>query len=132
MQSVAVFCGSSFGSDPRYREIAFEFGALLARRRLALVYGGARVGLMGALAAGTLGQGGRVIGVIPEALKAAEIAHEKVSELIVVRSMHERKAKISELADAFVVLRGGAGTMDEFSKSGLGVSSEFTPSRSPS
>jgi uncharacterized protein (TIGR00730 family) len=111
---VCVFCGAHAGSDARYLDAARAFGGLLARRGHALVYGGARVGLMGALADAALEAGGRVTGVIPEALWEREIGHTGVTELLVVGTMHERKALMAERSDAFVALPGGAGTLEEF------------------
>jgi uncharacterized protein (TIGR00730 family) len=108
-----VFCGSSFGRDPRYRAAAETLGRLVAERGLRLVYGGGAVGLMGALADAALAAGGRVVGVIPEALVRREVGHERLSERHVVRSMHERKALMAELADGFLALPGGFGTLDE-------------------
>jgi uncharacterized protein (TIGR00730 family) len=110
---IAVFCGSSSGRDPSSLEHAAAFGRLLAARGVELVYGGARVGLMGALADAVLAQGGRAIGVIPGSLVAREVAHRGLSELHVVASMHERKALMAELSDAFVALPGGIGTLEE-------------------
>ena len=110
---ICVFCGSSPGRDPVYLEQAAAFGALLAQRGIVLVYGGARVGLMGALADAALAHGGQVIGVMPEALMAREVAHRGLSELHVVGSMHARKALMAELSDAFVALPGGIGTLEE-------------------
>lgn len=111
--SICVFCGSQPGADPAYLEVAREFGALLARRGIGLVYGGARVGLMGALADAALEDGGRVTGVIPQGLWEREVGHTGLSELLVVDSMHERKALMAERAEAFVALPGGAGTLEE-------------------
>jgi uncharacterized protein (TIGR00730 family) len=111
--SICVFCGSQPGADPAYVEAARDFGALLARRGIALVYGGAHVGLMGALADALLEDGGRVTGVIPQALWDREVGHTGLTELLVVDSMHERKALMAERADAFVALPGGAGTLEE-------------------
>ena len=111
--SVCVFCGSSPGVDVALTDMARDFGARLARRGLALVYGGARRGLMGALADAALEDGGRVTGVIPRGLWTREIGHTGLSELLVVDSMHERKALMAERADAFVALPGGIGTMEE-------------------
>lgn len=111
---VCVFCGSSPGHDERYLAAAQAFGALLGHRGHELVYGGGRAGLMGAVADAALEQGGRVTGVIPEALWAREVGHTGLSELLVVDSMHERKALMADRADAFVALPGGAGTMEEF------------------
>ena len=113
LASLCVFCGSSPGVDARYAEAARDFGARLARRGVALVYGGARRGLMGAVADAALGDGGRVTGVIPRGLWEREVGHTGLSELLVVDSMHERKALMAERADAFVALPGGAGTLEE-------------------
>jgi len=112
--SVCVFAGSAPGRDPRYVELARQFGALLAERRIALVYGGGHVGLMGALADGALQAGGQVIGVIPRFLQEREVAHLSLTELHVVGSMHERKALMAEKASAFVAIPGGIGTLEEF------------------
>ena len=114
MTSVCVFTGSSRGTRPDYQAAATELGTLLAERRIRLVYGGARVGLMGAVADAALAGGGDVIGVIPAALVAKEVAHTGLSDLRVVDTMHERKALMSDLADAFVALPGGWGTLEEF------------------
>lgn len=114
MKSICVFAGSNSGTKVEYVAAARELGRVLAQRQLGLVYGGARVGLMGALADEALSGGGRVIGVMPEALAAKEIAHQGLSELRVVKSMHERKAMMSDLSDGFVALPGGWGTMEEF------------------
>ncbi|MFN8122892.1 MAG: TIGR00730 family Rossman fold protein [Thermoleophilia bacterium] len=116
MRRVAVYCGSRFGRDPRYRDAAEALGAELARRGLGLVYGGASVGLMGAVAQGALDAGGEVIGVIPGALAARELQHPGLTAMHTVDSMHERKARMSELADAFVALPGGLGTLDELAE----------------
>ncbi len=114
MKRICVFAGSSSGVHAEYLAGAKDLGRALASRRIGLVYGGARVGLMGALADEALAGGGHVIGVIPEALVTKEIAHSGLSELRVVKSMHERKAMMAELADAFVALPGGWGTLEEF------------------
>ncbi|MFS0559297.1 TIGR00730 family Rossman fold protein [Terribacillus sp. 179-K 1B1 HS] len=114
MKRIAVFCGSSEGATPAYIAAAKELGKTLADQNLTLVYGGASVGLMGAVANGAMQAGGHVIGVMPDFLEKREIAHSHVSELIVVSSMHERKAKMADLADGFVVLPGGPGTLEEF------------------
>ena len=114
VKSVCVFTGSSAGVRPEYREAARDLGRLLAERGIGLVYGGARVGLMGAVADAALEAGGSVIGVIPEALVAREIAHTGLTELRVVSSMHQRKALMADLSDAFVALPGGWGTLEEF------------------
>src|SRR5688572_11265665 len=110
---VCVFCGSSFGARPDYVDAARALGAELARRGIGLVYGGAHVGLMGALADACRLAGGEVTGVIPAPLVEAEVAHTGLDDLRVVGSMHERKALMSELADGFVALPGGFGTLDE-------------------
>lgn len=113
MQSVCVFCGSGSGIRPSYTAAAERVGTELVRRRLTLVYGAGDVGLMGILANAVLAAGGRVIGVIPEALVQREVAHHGLTELHVVDSMHERKALMAELADAFIALPGGIGTLEE-------------------
>jgi uncharacterized protein (TIGR00730 family) len=110
---ICVFCGASSGSRAAYAEAARSFGRLLAERGLGLVYGGGRVGLMGALADGALQAGGEAIGVIPRELVDRELAHDGLTELRVVDSLHERKALMAELSDAFVALPGGFGTLDE-------------------
>jgi uncharacterized protein (TIGR00730 family) len=113
MRSVAVYCGSSPGTDPAYRQAAELLGRSLAEAGCAVVYGGSRTGLMGAVADAALQAGGKVVGVIPDALVSREIAHRGLTDLHVVRGMHERKAKMNELAEAFVALPGGIGTIDE-------------------
>ncbi|HEX5448791.1 MAG TPA: TIGR00730 family Rossman fold protein [Gaiellaceae bacterium] len=113
MQRVCVFCGASSGRNPAYLESARAFGATVAERGLGLVYGGGRVGLMGGVADGALAAGGEVIGVIPQELVDRELAHPGLSELRVVATLHERKSTMAELADAFVALPGGFGTLDE-------------------
>ena len=110
---VCVYCGSSAGNDPRFAAVARAFGAALARAGIGVVYGGGRVGLMGAVADAALEAGGEVIGIIPRFLQEREVAHHGVS-LRVVESMHERKQLMSELSDAFVALPGGFGTFEEF------------------
>lgn len=110
---ICVFCGSSPGVHAFYREYAASFGRLLAARGIGLVYGGAQVGTMGVLANAALDAGGQVIGVIPQAMVEREIAHRGLSELHIVSSMHERKALMAELSDAFVALPGGIGTLEE-------------------
>jgi uncharacterized protein (TIGR00730 family) len=111
---LCVYCGSSGTVDMRYREAASELGACLGAAGIGLVYGGGRVGLMGLLADAALRAGGKVIGIIPTRLLDAEVAHLGVSELVVVDSMHDRKRLMAEKADAFAVLPGGIGTLDEF------------------
>ncbi|MDX2171190.1 MAG: TIGR00730 family Rossman fold protein [Deltaproteobacteria bacterium] len=110
---VCVFCGSSPGADPAFAGAAEALGRTLAAQRIGLVYGGASVGLMGRLADAALAAGGEVIGVIPRALVDQEVAHRGLADLRVVGSMHERKALMAELSDAFVALPGGLGTLDE-------------------
>jgi hypothetical protein len=114
MNRVCVFCGSSVGARPIYAETARALGDALLRRGAGLVYGGGNVGLMGTIADTVMLGGGEVIGVIPEALVERELAHGDVTELIIVRSMHERKAKMAELSDAFIAMPGGYGTFEEF------------------
>jgi len=113
-KSICVFCGSSAGSRPAYRQAAEAVGRLIGRRGIELVYGGGRVGLMGAVADAALAEGGRVVGVIPQALANKEIAHAGLSKLHIVGSMHERKFLMADLSDAFVALPGGFGTWEEF------------------
>lgn len=110
---ICVFCGSSPGLHPDYLAAARELGAALARHNLSLVYGGAHVGLMGEIANSVMQRGGEVIGVMPQSLIDREIAHQGLSELHVVQSMHERKALMAELADGFIALPGGFGTLEE-------------------
>ena len=113
---MCVFCGSSLGVRPAYEHAARALGAEIAGRGLRVVYGGAAVGLMGVLADAALGAGGQVVGVIPQPLVDREVAHTGLTELRVTDSMHERKALMAELADAFVALPGGFGTLDEFAE----------------
>lgn len=113
MKSLCVFCGSNLGARDSYAEAARGLGRLLAERGLTLVYGGAAIGLMGAVADGALAAGGQVIGIMPRALFEREIAHPGISELRKVESMHERKALMADLADGFVGLPGGIGTLEE-------------------
>ncbi|HEV3097867.1 MAG TPA: TIGR00730 family Rossman fold protein [Candidatus Dormibacteraeota bacterium] len=114
MTRIAVFCGSSAGNRPTYRQAAADLARALARRGFGLVFGGAQVGLMGVLADAMLEQRAEVIGVIPQALLDREIAHVGVADLRVVGSMHERKALMVELSDGFIALPGGYGTLEEF------------------
>jgi len=114
MKRVCVFCGSSSGSRSVYEETARAMGKALQARGIGLVYGGGNVGLMGTVADAVMESGGEVIGVIPEALVERELAHREVTELIVVRSMHDRKAKMATLSDGFVAMPGGYGTFEEF------------------
>lgn len=113
MNSICVFCGSSLGNDPVYKQMAQLTGQTIAAQGKTLVYGGGRSGLMGVVADSVLQAGGRVIGVIPHALADRELAHTGLTELHMVNNMHERKTKMAELSDAFVALPGGAGTLEE-------------------
>ena len=113
MKSVCVFCGSSTGNGETFIEEARNFAQLLAASGRKIVYGGGNIGLMGILADAAVGAGGTVIGVIPDALVAKELAHDNLEDLHVVRSMHERKALMAELSDGFVALPGGIGTLEE-------------------
>ena len=113
MRRVCVFCGSSLGALPEYRAAARALGEALAARGIGLVYGGGSVGLMGALADAVMGAGGATVGVIPRSLWEREVGHTGITDLRVVESMHQRKAMMAELADAFVALPGGLGTMEE-------------------
>lgn len=113
LTSICVYCASSVGADPRFVAAAREVGTTLARRGVRLVYGGGRVGLMGVVADAALAAGGHVTGIIPEFLKAREVHHTGVTELVVVHSMHERKAAMAERAEAFLALPGGFGTFEE-------------------
>jgi uncharacterized protein (TIGR00730 family) len=114
VQRLCVFCGSSSGTRPLYAEATAQLGRDLASSKIALVFGGGRVGLMGILADSVLSAGGRAIGVMPRALVEKEIAHTSLSELHVVESMHQRKALMADLADAFLLLPGGFGSWEEF------------------
>ncbi|OGA97010.1 MAG: Rossman fold protein, TIGR00730 family [Betaproteobacteria bacterium RIFCSPLOWO2_12_FULL_66_14] len=114
LNSVCIFCGSSPGHHPVYRAAAESLGRLLAERGIQLVYGGGKVGLMGALAESMMAAGGEVIGVIPQGLLAREKGHRGITRLEVVTTMHERKARMAELADGFIALPGGLGTLEEF------------------
>lgn len=113
MNRLAVYCGSATPEDPRYVELAHEVGRSLALREIGVVYGGGRLGLMGAVARGALEAGGEVIGVIPDALFNTEVANHDCTELYTVSGMHERKQRFTDLSDGFVTIPGGVGTMDE-------------------
>lgn len=113
MKRITVFCGSNAGKNKEYREKAYHLGEILAQNNIGVVYGGAKIGLMGAVADGALSESGEVIGVIPDFLQTKEVAHTELTELIVVSSMHERKLKMHDLADGFIALPGGFGTMEE-------------------
>ncbi|WP_265131860.1 LOG family protein [Chryseobacterium oranimense] len=114
MKNITVFCGSSFGSDEIYKEQATLLGKTLAKQNIQLIYGGADVGLMGAVADGALSENGKVTGVLPYFLQSKEIAHKNLTELIIVETMHERKTKMNDLCDGVIVLPGGYGTLEEF------------------
>ena len=113
MKRITVFCGSSFGTEEIYKEQATLLGETLAQQNIELVYGGANVGLMGAVADGVLNAGGKAIGVLPNFLRSKEIAHLGLTELILVESMHERKTKMNDLCDGVIALPGGFGTLEE-------------------
>jgi uncharacterized protein (TIGR00730 family) len=113
MKRITVFCGSSFGTEAIYAEQATLLGETLAKENIELVYGGANVGLMGAVADGVLNNGGKAIGVLPIFLRSKEIAHLGLTELILVESMHERKTKMNDLCDGVIALPGGFGTLEE-------------------
>ncbi len=113
LTSISVFCGSSPGNNDLYYQEAYHLGVFLAESNIKLVYGGAKVGLMGAVADGALSKGGTVVGVIPDFLLNKEIAHDGLTELKVVQSMHQRKSIMDELSDGAIILPGGFGTMDE-------------------
>ena len=113
MKSITVFCGSSPGIDPDFGRQAVALGKTLAEKNIRLVYGGAKVGLMGMVADGALALSGTVIGVIPQFLRTKEVAHEGLTELIIVHSMHERKTKMDQLCDGVIALPGGFGTLEE-------------------
>ncbi|WP_418502069.1 TIGR00730 family Rossman fold protein [Flagellimonas sp.] len=114
MNRITVFCGSSAGTDDHYMEQAKALGTTLAREGIDVVYGGANVGLMGALADGALEANGKVIGVLPDFLRSKEIAHQGLKELIIVETMHQRKTKMNDLCDGVIALPGGFGTLEEF------------------
>lgn len=113
MNRITVFCGSSFGTDNDYELQANELGNKLASENIELIYGGANVGLMGAVANGALEKSGKVIGVLPDFLKSKEIAHNGLTQLIIVESMHERKTKMNDICDGVIALPGGFGTLEE-------------------
>lgn len=113
MKSICVYCASSMGNNPVYGETAYYLGQTLAEYGIELIYGGAKIGLMGKVAEGALSKNGKITGIIPEFLQTREIAHENLHELIIVQTMHERKALMHELSDGFIALPGGFGTMEE-------------------
>uniref|UniRef100_B8HZF0 Cytokinin riboside 5'-monophosphate phosphoribohydrolase n=1 Tax=Cyanothece sp. (strain PCC 7425 / ATCC 29141) TaxID=395961 RepID=B8HZF0_CYAP4 len=114
MKNICVYCGSNFGGRQSYREAAKNLGVEMAKRDIALIYGGGNVGLMGVIADAVLAAGGNVVGVIPQALVDKEVAHTGLRDLRIVHSMHERKSLMAELSDAFIALPGGLGTLEEF------------------
>jgi uncharacterized protein (TIGR00730 family) len=116
LRSICVFCGASSGRDPRHAAAAAVTGKTLARRGIRVVYGGGRLGLMGAVADAALAAGGEVIGVIPRGLVDRELAHPGLTRLDIVETLHERKARMAELADAFIALPGGLGTLEELAE----------------
>lgn len=113
MKSICVFCGSSMGFHPIYKKSAYDLGKHIANENLTLIYGGGSVGLMGVLADAVMEHGGKVIGIIPKFLYEWEVGHDDISELIIVDSMHERKQKMAELAQGFIAMPGGIGTLEE-------------------
>jgi uncharacterized protein (TIGR00730 family) len=113
LKSICLYCGSSPGTNPAYRDAAAQFGETLAERKIRLIYGGGSVGLMGVAADACLARGGEVIGVIPKLLMEKEVGHKGVSKMHIVNNMHERKALMTDLADGFIALPGGYGTLDE-------------------
>ncbi len=113
IRSLCIYCGSNPGNRPEYLDQARAFGRMLAQRGIRMVYGGASIGIMGAVADAVLAEGGQVVGVIPQSLVDREVAHSGLTELIVTSSMHERKARMADLSDAFVALPGGIGTLEE-------------------
>ena len=115
-KKICVFCGSSVGENPAYERAAKDLGALIAKNNIELVYGGGKVGLMGALANAVLKNGGKATGVIPSFMEKIDLAHSELSELLITEGMHERKYKMYDLSDCFFVLPGGIGTIDEFAE----------------
>ncbi|RTY81982.1 TIGR00730 family Rossman fold protein [Flavobacterium sp. ZB4P23] len=114
MKKITVFCGSSFGNEKNYEVQAIVLGQVMAKKNIDLVYGSAKVGLMGAVADGVLSENGKVFGVLPRFLMSKEVAHDNLTELIIVESMHERKTRMNELSDGVIALPGGFGTLEEF------------------
>ena len=132
LRRICVFCASNLGINPAYSGAAEELGQLLVHRDIELVYGGGNVGLMGVLADCVLEAGGRVIGVIPDSLLAKEVGHLGLTELRVVKSMHQRKAVMSDLSDGFIALPGGFGTFEEFARWSPGRSLGFSQNHAES
>jgi uncharacterized protein (TIGR00730 family) len=116
LKSICVFCGSGRGASEKYSEAAWKMGKLLAREEITLIFGGGQVGLMGVVADSVMKHGGKVIGVIPTFLSKKEIAHEGITEMIVVESMHQRKQRMADLSDGFIAMPGGMGTLEELSE----------------
>lgn len=116
LSTLAIFCGSNPGKNPTYTKAAFELGKLLAKKRIKIVYGGGKVGLMGILADASLDEGGEVVGIITDFLLEKEVGHNALTELVVVGSMHERKALMEQRSNGFIILPGGFGTLDEFAE----------------
>ena len=114
MNSIVIFCGSSDGLNNDYAKEAFSIGKKIAKSKIKLIYGGAKIGIMGQVASGVLANGGTVIGVIPKFLKKKEIVHSNLNQLIITQNMHERKQKMHELSDGIIMLPGGYGTLEEF------------------
>lgn len=114
MKNICVFCGSAVGKNPIYKQTAQELGLLFVKKQIRLIYGGGRVGLMGIMADTVMQNGGKVVGIIPQFLIEMEVAHSRLSEMIMVKTMHERKKRMTDMAQGFVVMPGGIGTMDEF------------------
>lgn len=113
MKSIVVFCGSSYGYNEVYADVAYQLGTVMAEKQIEVVYGGSKLGLMGALAEGALQNGGRVVGIIPHFLRTKEIAHENLTEMLLVDTMHERKLKMHEMSEGIIAMPGGWGTMEE-------------------
>jgi hypothetical protein len=113
MKTICVYCGSSDGKDPAFKQSARDLGEEMVKRNIGLVYGGASIGVMGEIANTVMAGGGSVIGIIPKGIADKEVAHSGLTELIIVKSMHERKAKMAELSDGFISLPGGLGTLEE-------------------
>ncbi|MCU0389558.1 MAG: TIGR00730 family Rossman fold protein [Thermoflexibacter sp.] len=114
MKNICVFCGSAVGKNPLYKQTAQDLGLLLVKKQIRMIYGGGKVGLMGIIADTVMQNGGKVVGVIPQFLIEMEVAHSRLSEQIMVKTMHERKKRMTDMAQGFIIMAGGIGTMDEF------------------
>jgi hypothetical protein len=114
MKNICMFCGSTVGKNPIYKQTAQEVGLLFVKKQIRLIYGGGRVGLMGIIADTVMQNGGKVVGIIPQFLIEMEVAHSRLSEMIMVKTMHERKKRMTDMAQGFMIMPGGIGTMDEF------------------